>query len=402
VAADLLVRAGGLSAATLAGQGLQAVSFLLVARLFPQDQVGVFSVFLSYAAVFAVVSMLSYELALPNAAEEELPPLARLLLGLVLASAVLAWLGSALAGAGPAVGPLVAGLSCLRLGDLANIRSGRMRLIAAGRVGPHLLVCLALAGLYGLPPAGIDRAIWLYAGVLAGCGLVYAGVSLGPVLALPAGAGSLRRVLHRWRHNALWITPSEGLNSLAYNLPVVLIARHFGHDLAAQYGLVLRFGFGPINVFGVSLGNVYHSRLARSVREERPGAYGEYRSLRRYLLLAGVGVAAAIALLYPPAIRALLGPGWEQAADMAVALSPLFGMIVLAAPLAVSLYVFERSRYLFLTQLVYFLIALASFGLAIALDDLWLGIGAFVALSLLRYVDVLRRVALLSRRYLRD
>lgn len=390
----MLKNVGLLTLATIAGQLLLALNLLLLAWLLSQEEVGVYSVFLSYAAILSTVSLLSYEVTLPNVMDEDLPAYVQALLALLAVVACLVGVGFSMFGY--RYSPLLAGqvlaLGLIRLGEYVNVRGGRFGLIGVGRIAPHaafLLLLAAFAGLVEHPK--VDPVILGYVSVFVVVAASYAFVSLRNNVGAGVSWQRCARLLHARRRNPAFITPSELFNSMAYNLPVILIDRFFGAGIAAQYNIMLRFGFGPISILGNTVGSVFHSRLAGAVREGKK-VLPLYGRVRNYLLLTALAVGVGIFALYPPAIRYLLGQEWLMSARFCQLMAPLFAIMVLVAPLSVTFYVLERQAYLFANQLAYLLIALASFAIGIAADSIWLAVGLFAFLSIVRYLIVFAKI----------
>lgn len=390
----LLKNVSQLTLATIAGQLLLALNLLLLAWLLSQEDVGVYSVFMSYAAMLATVSLLSYEVTLPNVDDDNLPAYLQALLGLVIATACIVGIGFALSGYRYA--ELLAGqtfaLGLIRLSEFVNVREGCFGLISFGRIAPHAGFLLLLGGYAGLPDSPqLGPVILGYVLVFVAVAVVYSFTSLRNKLHTMISWKACAQLLYARRRNPAFITPSELFNSMAYNLPVILIDRFFGAEIAAQYNIMLRFGFGPVSILGNTVGSVFHSRLAGAVRAGE-GALGLYGRARNYLLPAALAVGLGVFFLYPPAIRFLLGQEWLMSAQFCQLMAPLFAAMVLVAPLSVTFYVLERQAYLFANQLAYLLIALLAFAFGIALDSIWLAVALFSILSIVRYVFIFAKI----------
>jgi O-antigen/teichoic acid export membrane protein len=387
-----LRRVSTLGAATALGQAIVALNLVIIVRLLPQVDVGGYSVFFSYAMMLLPVSLLSYEVLLPNVREDEVSALLHGVLPLAAVVAACAALGFSLFNYPHvwALGSLLFSMAVLRLVEFAGIRAQRIRIIGFARTLPHLGFMLTLGGLAITGARNLEAVMWLQVAAFAIPAIGLGWIALSAGLSIRPDWGKTWALLRsRWR-NPLLFAPSEIASTVAYNLPVVLVARHFGEAMAAQYGVMLRYVMAPIGLISSVVGNVYHADLAHGVRGNSPHVRQRFLRLRNRLFLLGLAAGLATALLLPPLLRLLLGPGWEIAEDLALFMTPLVTMAVWISPFGVSFYVFERSWELLFLNLAYVVIAIATFSLVT--KDLRLAVAVFVALSIIRFLVMLKRV----------
>ena len=191
------------------------------------------------------------------------------------------------------------------------------------------------------------------------------------------------------------------MNSVAYNLPTILIEKFMGGALAAQYGIVLRFCCAPLNLLGGSISTVFHGKIAKARRAKVRGSMlEEIRRLRIMLVVFGLVACVGIAIGFPIFSNYILKGDWSDARQFTYLLLPLFFVMVAVAPLTSAFIVFDEKKYLFLNQLSYLIISLASFGLGLAINNLLVGIGVFSALSIIRYLFINVRLGQVLRREL--
>jgi len=386
----LLGPAAGLSAATALAYAIGALNLVLMARLAGQESVGVYTTFLAYAALCASINLGAFEVSLPIVAGADLAPYTSAMLALLLPVSLLLWAVAALLGypLATALALYTAALALLRTSEYLATRSEHFGQLALARVLPQLAVLLALLiGFRGLDDGA--TLVWLTTGayVLSALLLLRMTVLRPGLLCRELRRG--RGLLSARRANLSHFAPSSLLNAGAYNLPLILLEATFGPALAAQYGVVLRFCFAPLNVLGSALTRVYHGRAATLVRDGKGGLGAALRETRARLLLLGLGAGVAIALLLPALVPWLLGPGWELSGTIMRIYSPLFAVMLVVAPLSVTYFVLDRHRAVLLAQSGYFLIALLSFGLAGLLQRPLLGVWLFALLSVLRYLIML-------------
>jgi O-antigen/teichoic acid export membrane protein len=374
-----------------------AVNLLIMVMLFHQAAVGHYSVFLSYAVIASTFSVLAYDIALQNVTEEEIPALLlgcllALLFVLLVLFCMFEMVQTAYSGA---ILLQVFSLALYKLSEMLNIRQHKTLLMAQFRILPHfimlgLLVTLVMEG------EAVTFLIWLHVWVFFFCALLYAFLSVVPHLALVRWRGVLTQ-LRQHRHNPLLVSPADFLNTAAYQLPVIVIEHYFHASIAAQYAIVLRFCFAPVNIIGSAIGQVYHGELARVRRLSLSEFQPRFRQINVILWGLGVVIGAVIYAVFPVLYPIFLGDGWEMAGQFTKILSPLFLLMLVVAPLTVTFYVFEKQQYFFYTQLWYFIISAASFGVAVFSNHLIDGVMLFSGLSVIRYLFIYSKVLHLSR-----
>lgn len=391
----LLRRLGALTSGTVLAQGIQLLNFVVLAKIYTLTDVGLYSVFSAIVGTLAPVAVLGYEMLIPAASDEDLGPFLKALLLLLLPMALLLGLLAALLSYGHAlaVGLWVAGAMVLRLAEMYNVRNNRFRWVAAARMAPPLLMVVLLATFVGAGVQDIDRLITWQSGLTLVLGLLYAAFTFPRNLLTAAHTVVQMRVTLRKSANApLYLMPSNLLNLVAYNLPVLVIGHSFGSELAAQYAYVLRFGFGPVGLVGGTLYQVFYGFLAEAARTGNEEMFRQFVRARQHIGYAAVAAAAGIALIYPLAFRYVLGPQWATAGWVSMVFAPFFAAMLYVTTQSVALNVFSRQQYELKTQVQYFGISLLSFGLAILLGNPWIGFVLFSVLGCLRYALLLRDI----------
>jgi len=390
--ATFLRRVSGLGVATAGAQFAAAVNLVIVARLLPQSDVGHYTVFISYAMILLPISLLSYEVLLPNLEERELSLLLKGIIPVACCVALMVWGGFSLAGYrfSETLSGLLLSMALLRLVEFAGIRAQRVSLIALARVAPHTMLLGALGFLWAFRTPTLESVIGIHTVAFALPALLLGAKVLVPRLVeRTPWRSTVGLLMSRWR-NPLIFAPSEIASTAAWNLPVVLIERGFGPAMAAQFGVMLRYVMAPVGLINSVIGNVYHADLARSVRERTGGAYERFRFMHKRMLLIGVMAGVATAAVLPPVLRLLLGPGWELAETLTVIMAPLVAVAVWSSPFGVAFYVFERPLELLMLNLSYVAIAVAVFGTMTG--DLQVATALFALLAGVRFLVLMSRV----------
>jgi len=391
----LLRRVGTLTTGTVFAQVIQLLNFVLLAKVYPLPDVGVYSVFIAVVGTLTPAAMLGYEMLIPAVTEQQLRPYLKSLALLLVPIAALFAAAAMLFGYGSwvAVGLWISGAAVQRLAEMYNVRLNRFRRVAAARILPAILMSGVLAAFILNGRDSIGTLIVWQAGLTAVLGLGYAAFSLplNKLASRDTGAAMIE-TLRASANGPLYLMPSNVLNLIAYNVPVVVIGKWFGPELAAQYAYVLRFGFGPVGLIGGTLYQVFYGLLAEAARSQNEAMFGQFIRARRLVFYAATAATLAIALIYPIGFRILLGPEWMTAGWISVIFAPFFGAMLYLTPLSVSLNTFNRQSYELKTQIHYFVISAFSFAVAVALNNFWIGCMLLSWLGCLRYALLLRDI----------
>lgn len=152
-----------------------------------------------------------------------------------------------------------------------------------------------------------------------------------------------RRLLRTYWRFPLLFTPSALLNSAGLVIPVLFVGTWFSVSDAGQWAMADRILAAPLVLIATAVGQVVEARTSASIREGR-------RDVTRYYLTVSallVGVAAIVVLLVvlaaPPLLPLILGPGWETAASLMIAMSPIVVTRLVVSPTSKVLLVLQRG-----------------------------------------------------------
>ncbi|HEY0061371.1 MAG TPA: oligosaccharide flippase family protein [Telluria sp.] len=215
--------------------------------------------------------------------------------------------------------------------------AARAKIMGAGSIA---LFQLALLG------AGAGGAA-LLSGHLAGLavGLVAATVLLRPPrprLALRPNA-AMRQYL--MRHRGFWrfSLPSNLLNVMVGQLPLLMIGARYGALAAGLFALTQRVLSAPVALLASSVLEVFKRQ---SVHEFQ--THGNCRDAYRYtfkaLVLLGIGPSLVLVLFSPQLFAWVFGANWREAGEMAQILAPLYFLNFIASPLSYVFFVAGKQK----------------------------------------------------------
>lgn len=395
-----VARVTGLGGASVISQCFGALALFFMTRALSPSQVGQYQLFLATSALVASVSLLSYHSVLPHLDDAGYRTLTKALLvwNVLVGLGTSAVLFVARVPLPMPIGAQVLAAGFTSIAEMSNIRTQQTRRIAFARLAlsSSNLAWVALT-CFASPARSLERLVYGQVALALGTGIVYSVITLRGHLGGRLRWSELRPILAVKRNCAFYYAPSELLGSVTLNLPTILIERYFGLALAGQFGVVLRFCGAPVTILSNTIGQIYHGSLARAVRERASGAHRNFLRLRRALVAIGTLSGLAVFVGVPFAVTLLLGPTWNDAANIARVLSPMYGTMIAIAPLVASFQVFEAQRAMLFLQIGAATISAVSFLLAGTIGQFWVGVGLYSLLVSIRYLVVLVTISKMSR-----
>ena len=340
---------------TALAQLIPILGSLIIAREYAPSQFGEFSAWLGVVTIAAVMATGRFETSFAIVADDEPRRIAVVctIVTLFLAVIVLAALSAIASLLGPswltAKGSLLFALfiPAVLFGATAQIwqmwaaTAGRYRQLSTIRIGQAVSVVFAQIAAGALFPS---------AGALASAYTIGSFVSLGICFyLLPLGrwpADIVKLVWLFWKRYVrfpLYSLPADAINTLAGQLPILVVANRFGPEITGLLALTMRTLGGPISLLGNSVLDVFKRQAATTYRER-----GECRSeyVQTFLFLASLSIVMSIALLFTS--RALFavafGERWRFAGTVAIWLLPMFALRFVASPLSYMVYVVEKQH----------------------------------------------------------
>ncbi|MET8308629.1 lipopolysaccharide biosynthesis protein [Micromonospora sp. NPDC005173] len=349
-----------IAAGSAGGQLLLLLAAPLLARIYSPSDFGVFTVLSMLAATISVVAAGRFELAVPLP-ERDRDAHALVALGLV-AALITAMLCTAVVAVARDDVAVLFDQPALRrwlwltpwtaaaMGAVLVLNQLAIRYRRYGAIGRrNLLQSVAIlltqlgAGMAGVRSGGM--ALGLGVGHLVGA------LSLLRGAGRPAAdgcAGVRRRMLWdlmvRYRRFPLLLAPSGLLNVLGLQLPALLIAYHYGAEVAGWLGLTQRVIAMPAALIGMAVAQVYLAELSGSARSGGGVRTGRLflTASRQLAVIAGAGLVV-LAFGAPSAFSALFGAEWANSGRYAQALAIYAATQFVAAPLSQTLIVFGRQ-----------------------------------------------------------
>lgn len=386
MSAGFIGRVARVLVGTLGAQLISIGVTLVLVRLYSPAEMGDFSVWLSFATIFAVVATGRYELAIFSATERsEFHSVLKLVVLVILLSSVVVALMSAAArfvwsGVPDVVGDYWGALALVALGLGVNklvlsLLTYEQLFNKLGLARVSLAACIAIAQ--------VSAANF----VSDASGLIY-GQMLGVVSATTLAAfwvgkplidacvatpwKSVRQAAVRYINFPKFSLPADLINTIATQIPVVLLAAKFGGANAGWFALTLKIMGGPISLLAASVLDVFKEQAARDYRET-----GNCRKIfiKTFKLLALLALPPFVVFWFIGEwlFGFIFGDAWTESGRYAVLMIPLFYMRFIVSPLSYTIYIAQRQSLDLVWQLALLALTFTCFTLPDTVDSvLWL------------------------------
>jgi O-antigen/teichoic acid export membrane protein len=321
---------GVLAAGTAVSQLIAFAVAPLLSRLYSPADFGLFGVFISVAAMAAVIVTLRLDLAVvvPEADEEAMDVVG---VGVLIAAAMTALSAALVLVAGdllgqllgePGVVPLLA-LLPLYLGangvfQMLNYWSTRTshfaRLSVAEMTRSVSVAGVQVAGGYLGTGAGGLALGQVFGQVVATCMLIVRSAATNRTLFRRRLSVELvRQVFGRFRSFVVFGTPQALVNAINQGLPAFVLTVSFDAGIAGHYVMAQRLLSAPIGLLGRSTRQVLYPRLSRAMSD---GDALRVALRSTGLLAVAAAVPVAVVIAAGPAIyRFVLGNEWVLAGE---------------------------------------------------------------------------------------
>ncbi len=334
----------------------QAIPFLvapLLTRLVTPDDMGLYSAWLGLVTIAAVIATFRLEVVMVvcrTAEERRLCVELAVVLGILVAGVCVfigmvaeplleRWIRGWSITASAALGAAIWGLAMSQVWRSYAVAEGRFVLLGWLRIWMAAATAVAQVVGAGFSDGGVGM-MWGYA-IGALCAIGYAELRMGRPLrrdVAPADQPALQSFVARHRRLAMVGMPSEIINNIANQLPVLLISWRFGLELAGLYALTARTLDAPASVISASALDAYKQRAADEFRR-----LGNCRAayLDTLKMLAAISLVPTVVVLAagPTLFAWVYGEAWRQSGVLALILMPMYFIRFFASPLGYTLYI---------------------------------------------------------------
>lgn len=179
--------------------------------------------------------------------------------------------------------------------------------------------------------------------------------------------------------------PADGINSVANQLPNILLNSLFGSSTAGFYSVTHRVLGLPVSFVSSAMTDVYRERASADYRD-KGDSRGIFLVTLKYLSLFSIPIFAFLFLFAPTIVPFLLGEQWVEVGEYIRILTPLFLFRFIASPLSSTLYINKKQKHLLLWQIGLLVCTVASFYIGSVLGSDHLALTIFSASYSVMYV----------------
>jgi len=350
---NVLKLAGG----TALGQGVVLLTMPMITRMYSPSQMGVLGVFMAFVGFVSVGLGLRYEISIVSAKSEKAANY--LLIGALVFSVPVS-LGSGILfwglihwnllsyGSLPEWSSLLMVITLLCIGFFFALRYWHVRQKNFGLISQSLLFQGSGRAAFPLIVAFWSSS-WL--GLLAGevigrlLGMLHLLRLVGPIIMRTLCSFDrdyfLVTLKSNWKYPVV-VLPSSLIESLAFMLPLPIIALLFGAESAGQLLLVQRLCQLPAGLISTSVGDVFYEHLSKAYRYDSRVTRTVLWSVVKKLTLFSSIIYIPFAVLAPLLFGNLFGQEWSKTGLLVSILAPVSFTGMVVGPVSRLLFVVNR------------------------------------------------------------
>lgn len=374
---EFVKNTGKLFGSSVIAQAIPFIVLPFLTRMFSPEDFGFWAYFLSLSSLFSILMTGNYEFAivLPKEDKEALNVFTGSLLICVMtffsASAfVYFFYDNLINSSGIIISQNILYLVILmslimaifRLLNFWNNRENKFHVTAAGNITRSFTVYLSqlLNGLYFL-----KTSTGLILSSISGytAGTVIQSASLVKKIVRDRKEihiSSIRRSLSRYKDFPKYFMPSEFLNSLSVNVPVLFLTNLFDSAAAGLYAIPHRFINVPLTLLGSSISQAYLKKSSDMVNNDQ--CLGKMTAdIYRKLFMLGIVPLSIIAGYGDYIFGFLLGERWAVSGQYASILSPWMLMVFVASPVSIIFATLEKQKISLVLNSVLLILRVTSF-----------------------------------------
>lgn len=172
----------------------------------------------------------------------------------------------------------------------------------------------------------------------------------------------VNRIINFWKKNKkfpIFSLPADAINSASSQLPLILIGNKFGAEMAGYFALTFRVLGAPIGLIGSSALDVFKRHAAAAYRE-RGECLQEYLHTLKVLSVLTVISSFSFFFFAKPLFVLAFGQNWVMSGEIAMWLIPLFALRFVASPLSYLVYIAEKQYLDLIWQISLFIITITT------------------------------------------
>lgn len=170
--------------------------------------------------------------------------------------------------------------------------------------------------------------------------------------------------------------PHSFVNTLANNLPIMILAAYFNMTEVGLFSLGLTLGFKPISIFTASINQVFFQKTSQNTSN----GINTYPILKSFCIKTFLLALPFFVLLYfilPFTVEWLFGAKWIKTAEYLQLMLPWFLMALLASSLCYMPAVVGKQRIALFVEIIYTICRISALLIGVWLKDIKLAVLLF-------------------------
>lgn len=347
------------SGGTIFAQGLSILLSPVITRLYLPEEYGVLTIYIAILGMISTTGSLKYELAIPIADDEE-SAINIFALSISILAVVSLTVAFALFIAGNQllsifdadnllnyiywipIGLFFAGL--YNIGMQWAFREKNFRSISTTKLTQSIAqnITKILLGLLSVGPVGL--IVGSIMGQSMGTSTLLTPLFKEKSLLLKINCENIFKNAKRYIKFPLLSAPSQFLNTLGIQLPILFITQVYGKEEVGLFGLAYSIVNLPMNLIGRSVADVFYSELANVGRKDPKRIKILSKKLLRKMILYGFPPFLILSIFGPSIFSFVFGEAWYDAGVYAQLISLLVFARLIFTPISNVFIVYEKQK----------------------------------------------------------
>lgn len=380
----------------IATQIISLAGFTVVARVIPPDALGQYMIYLSIISIVSVISTGFYEQAIYIEENKEKYKIIftsivyiAIVVGLVVFGVSTLYFGSFFISLLLFLGSLFASVKVFSVTYVISLGRLEMMSLVELFVSPILPLSLYV---YSLNFNEVDAVQIFTINILVtsfiSCSVFFLYLRLNSYMFIKylfkLELTEIFKFMNCYKELPKFKMTSELFGVIALRLPVIVLGHFFSSSISAFYSISLRIAVSPISIITKVFSQMFVSEISKLTKNNH-----ETKNIfiKFFKILFIIGIAAILSLYFisGSVINALFGSQYSDVYYYLISLAPYIFVLIVVSPLLSSFVIFRKSNVLFKVKFNFCVISIASYTLAVLIDNIYVGLVLFSSLTFLLY-----------------
>lgn len=374
--------------------------FILLSRAVTTDLLGEYIIFITYSAMFSMLSTCFYEQSLfidkdLRDNKEQLGILVTIPLFSCLLFGLLLYLFGFQHALIISIVAFCGGLKVIAR-SFAIVKGNIVKLSFGELLASPIIPLSILVSVYFNGDSNIDSIILMYAfmSVLISLSFLwyfFFEKSINVSLYKPLSLKGVLFFIKRYKKLLIYKTPTELVNSLCLRVPIFIIEKYFSLSIAAFYGVAFRVLLTPITIITSTTSQLFINKIS-NIKSQPDSVLKVFYSYFFTLAVIAIVGSFLVFFLASPIVVMFFSVDYQQVADMLIRFIPYLLYLIIIAPLLSVFVIYEQQQELFYANVVILNFTLISYYLSVQEGDIYLGILLFSCVMFLTGLVMVKRM----------